>query len=43
VFNVERQEIEFREIRYVPGLYKIFGKCAPTKFKLSFLTQTKYW
>ena len=26
VFNNERQEIEFREIRYVPGLYKIFGK-----------------
>lgn len=26
VFNVEKQEIEFREIRYVPGLYKIFGK-----------------
>ena len=27
VFNAETHEIEFREVTYVPGLYKIFGKC----------------
>jgi DNA topoisomerase-2 len=26
VYNSEKQEIEFREVTYVPGLYKIFGK-----------------
>ena len=26
VWNEERQEIEHREVRFVPGLYKIFGK-----------------
>lgn len=26
VFNKVTQEIELREVNYVPGLYKIFGK-----------------
>ena len=26
VWNEEKQEIENREVTYVPGLYKIFGK-----------------
>ena len=27
VFNQETEKLEWREISYVPGLYKIFGKC----------------
>ena len=34
VFNSQTQEIEFREVTYVPGLYKIFG----TSLFMSFLS-----
>jgi DNA topoisomerase-2 len=27
VYNKETDKIEFRTIDFVPGLYKIFGKC----------------
>lgn len=26
VFNSTTEEIEFRDVKFVPGLYKIFGK-----------------
>jgi DNA topoisomerase-2 len=26
VFNIEEQKLEFREVNYVPGLYKIFDE-----------------
>ena len=26
VYNTQAQEIELRDVKYVPGLYKIFGK-----------------
>ena len=31
VYNGETQKFEYRAVKYVPGLYKIFGKWRPPK------------